>query len=855
MHLFQGSLVGPYRILAPIGAGGMGEVYRARDDRLNRDIALKILSSELASSAEHLRRFQQEAHAASALNHPNIITIYDIGMAGDVAYIAMELVDGQDLRSLYAGERLPLKTMLRIAVKAADGLAAAHERGIVHRDLKPENVMISRDGFVKILDFGLAKLVRPITETQSTAPHTTPGAVFGTVAYMSPEQASGKPIDFRSDQFSLGVILYELLTGRMPFSEATAAETLAAIIRVDAPLPSTVNDAVPPELDRLLARCLAKDPAERYASTRDLARDLREIRDRISNSSEPRYGSDRPPVAPARRMAWASGAAVGLVLLAIGAVMALRDRSAAVRHGPQSVAVLPFRDLSGTADGQIFADGISEMVRSRLGESRTLHVIPAFDRDPKGDPTTVARGVGAAYAVSGNVQRVGNEVHLSVSLIDAQNGEQVTGRTIEGSMNDVFALHRRAVDVILTGMHATSDAPQRAAVADLVSAADQNAYVQALGLLQNANDEQSVDRAITTLEGLLRNARDSAAVNAQLARALYDKSYLSRRPGLIEQATVYAERAAELDDSQADTHVWLGQIRFASGRHADALREYQRAIALQGDNAEAFMGLAITHQAIGRAADAEANYKRAISMRRDSANFYNLYAAFLFNSGRFEEAATNFRRVTELQPRSARGYSNLGGADQALGNYDAARKAYETAIAMGPYPDVYVNLGVLEYYVGNYEKAEAALRRAVALAPTHYVAWVALGDTYRWAPGKRAQANAAYEQAVAAARQAIAVNAKDAVAEATEANALAKVGRVREASVEIEHALKIDPTDATVLYSAGVVALLRGNADVAVGWLQRAVNAGYPFPDLQHDPEFRSAHGDPAFPKQPTKKT
>src|SRR5712691_5217314 len=176
----------------------MGEVYRARDERLNRDLALKILSAEMASNADHLRRFQQEAHAASALNHPNIITIYDIGRVDETAYIAMELVDGQDLRSMEAGERLPLKQVLRIAVKVADGLAAAHERGIVHRDLKPENVMMSRDGFVKLLDFGLAKLVRPITENQTTAPHTTPGAVFGTVAYMSPEQAAGRNLDFRS---------------------------------------------------------------------------------------------------------------------------------------------------------------------------------------------------------------------------------------------------------------------------------------------------------------------------------------------------------------------------------------------------------------------------------------------------------------------------------------------------------------------------------------------------------------------------------------------------------------------------------------------------------------------------------
>jgi len=833
----------------------MGEVYRARDERLNRDIALKILSGELSSSADHLRRFQQEAHAASALNHPNIITIYDIGMAGDTAYIAMELVDGQDLRSLYAGEELPLRNMLRIAVKVADGLAAAHERGIVHRDLKPENVMISRDGFVKILDFGLAKLVRPVTESQSTAPHTMPGAVFGTFAYMSPEQASGRAIDFRSDQFALGLILYELLTGRMPFSEATAAETLAAIIRNEAPPPSSINHAIPPELDRVIARCLAKDPADRYGSTRDLARDLREIRDRLSNSSEPRYRSDRPPTAPARRMAWVSGAALGLALLAVGAVMTMREKPAAVKqHGPQSVAVLPFRDLSATADGQIFADGIAEMIRSRLGESRTLHVIPTFDSDAQADPSSTARKVGAAYAVSGSVQRVASAVHLSISLISASSGEQVAGQTLEGSMSDVFALHNRAVDVILAGMNVRREPRERNASADLASATDQNAYVQALGLLQNARDEQSVDRAIATLEQLLLDARDSAPVNAELARALFYKAQLSRRPGLIEQATVYAERAVDLDDSQAEVHIRLGQLRAAAGRYADAEKEFRRALALQSDSADAYCGLGKTSEAMGHAAQATPMYEKAIALQPNNPNYYNEYAIFLLNSGRIDAAAANFRRFTELMP-TPRGYNNLGAAYQALGDYPAARQAYDQSIKSGPNADAFTNLGTLQYFTGNYDEAAKTLAKAVDLAPGSYPAWLALGDDYRHVAGGVEKSRDAYEHAIKTARDAIAVNARDAAAHATVANALAKLGQLAEASAEADRALKLDPTNQTVLYSAAVVALARGNTDVAMGWLQRAVSAGYPWADLQHDPEFKAAQNDPAFPRPPAKKT
>jgi serine/threonine protein kinase/tetratricopeptide (TPR) repeat protein len=828
----------------------MGEVYRARDDRLNRDLALKVLLGDLASSSEHIRRFQQEAHAASALNHPNIITIYDIGTLDDTAYIAMELVDGQDLRSFQAGERLPFKQALRIGVKLADGLAAAHERGIVHRDLKPENVMISRDGFVKILDFGLAKLVRPITETQTTAPHTTPGAVFGTVSYMSPEQAAGRIVDFRSDQFSLGVILYEMLTGKMPFSEATAAETLAAIIRRDPSPASSINDAVTPELERILERCLAKDPADRYASTRDLAHDLREIRDRISTTTEPRHRSDHPPARPARRMAWIGGAAAAVAIGVAAIVIGLRPGKVQPPEakGPQSVAVLPFKNLSGTPEGQIFADGVAEMIRARLGETRTIRVVPSFDVDSSANPAEIGRQLKTTYVVTGAAQRDGSQVHLSVSLLNAATGEQTAGQTLNGTTSEIFGLHKRAVDLILASMNVHGDSHERSVPTALSSAADQSAFVEALGLLQNARDESSVDRAIADLTDLLRNARDSAMVNAQLARALQYKSKLSRRPGLIEQATVYAERAAEIDDSLPEIHVRLGSLRKDAGRFDDAEREFRRALAARSDDTDAYLGLAETYAALGRGADAETSYRKALSLGPSHGNIYNSYAIFLLNNGRPAEAVTNFRRFTELSP-TPRGFNNLGGAYQALGNYEEARKAYQKSISLGPNSDAYANLGLISYFMGDYAGAARAQEKSVELSPGSYQAWLALGDTYRWSQDQRDKAKDAYDHAIKTAREAIGVNARDAVALASSANALAKLGRLSEAASESDRALKLNPTDQNVLYDAAVVAQIRGNADIAIGWLQQAVKAGYPLVDLQHDPEFRTARADPAFPR------
>jgi eukaryotic-like serine/threonine-protein kinase len=283
--------LGPYEFIGRLGAGGMGEVYRARDTRLGREVAIKVLPPEVSADSDRLRRFEKEARAASSLNHPNIVTIYEIERIDSTSFIAMELIDGKTLRDVVSEGALPLRKLLGIATQIADGLARAHSAGIVHRDLKPENVMVTKDGLVKILDFGLAKLAHPgleggqEAEAPTVSAGTKPGIVMGTVGYMSPEQASGHPVDFRSDQFSFGSLLYEMATGMSPFRRATAAQTLAAIIQ-DEPEPvATVNPRVPTPLRWIIEQCLAKEPRDRYASTEDLTRDLARIRDHLSEVS------------------------------------------------------------------------------------------------------------------------------------------------------------------------------------------------------------------------------------------------------------------------------------------------------------------------------------------------------------------------------------------------------------------------------------------------------------------------------------------------------------------------------------------------------------------------------------------
>jgi serine/threonine protein kinase len=392
MTISAGSRLGPYEILSPLGEGGMGEVWKARDTRLNRDVALKVLPAAISGDPERRQRFEQEARAASALNHPNIITVYDVGTADSTTYLAMEHVEGRTLRDLIAAEPLAIRKLLDVGVGVAEGLAKAHSAGIVHRDLKPENVMISQDNFVKILDFGLAKLTESIPQQGSALPTvvgapTAPGTVMGTVGYMSPEQASGHPVDFRSDQFSFGSILYEMATGKRAFQKATGVETLSAIIR-DEPEPvERANPRAPAPLRWIVERCLAKDPEERYASTRDLARDLRSIRDHLSETSILEPIETRVRAGRRRRSLLAGTVAGAALLAAVFLAGRLLGRAGAANPTYQRLTFRRGMILNArfTPDGQSIAYGAAwegnpaEVFLARPGspESRSLGISSA----------------------------------------------------------------------------------------------------------------------------------------------------------------------------------------------------------------------------------------------------------------------------------------------------------------------------------------------------------------------------------------------------------------------------------------------------------------------------------------------
>jgi eukaryotic-like serine/threonine-protein kinase len=473
MSVSAGARLGPYEIQSLIGAGGMGEVYQARDTRLDRSVALRVLRRDVSADPERRARFEREAKTVASLNHPHIVTLHSVEEDAGVRFLTMELVEGEGLDQLLTAEGLPLATVFAIGIAVADALAAAHEKGIVHRDLKPANVMLTKDGHVKVLDFGLAKLAderAPDQAVTDLAPITTEGAVMGTVPYMSPEQLRGQHVDHRSDIFSLGVLLYEMTTGCRPFSGATNSDVMSSILR-DTPRPlAQLNPDPPARLGRIVAQCLEKEPGERYQSARDVRNELRSLGKAVESGvrepgapgfvvSPPSSGAITR-TRPGRKALW-----IGVVASALVAVAALfmfmgrTDDGLRKATGPEptidrhSIAVLPFVNMSPDRSQEYFSDGISEELLNLLARITDLRVTARTSsfsfKGQDVDIPEIAKRLNVAYVLEGSVRQAGTQVRITAQLIQGADGFHVWSATYDRKLDDVFAIQDEiAADIV-----------------------------------------------------------------------------------------------------------------------------------------------------------------------------------------------------------------------------------------------------------------------------------------------------------------------------------------------------------------------------------------------------------------------
>jgi serine/threonine-protein kinase len=865
-----GERIGPYEIVGPLGAGGMGELLRARDPKLGREVAVKLLSQRLSGSREHLKRFEQEARAASALNHPNIVTIYEIGEHDGQPYIAMELVDGRTLRT-WMNEGFPsLRRLVGIGAQVAHGLAAAHEKDIVHRDLKPENIMVTRQGFAKILDFGLAKLatgadVRGDRSTADFEIQTAPGHILGTVGYMSPEQARGLSIDYRSDQFSFGSILYEMLAGQRPFTGRTPLDTLTAILHHEPEPVTRANPRVPEALAWIIHRCLSKDPEARFASTRDLAQELDSIRDHMTEAGTiTGWTRAHPPTTTRPRWLRPAAAVAALAVVAgLAAVVTLRDREAthegrgsagldaggaaadAAAPALRRVAVLPFRDLSGTANGSLIGEGFAETVGARLGEGGGLAVVPGNALGPAdSDVRELARRLGAEAILRGSLQFDGERVRATFAVLEP-SGRQLTGGAVDGTVARLLELQdeigRRAASALgVASGAAGAGGPAHGSGSPFAH----DRYLEALGHLRRYENEASVDAAIRILEGL----GDSAAVESARARAYVAKHAITQERSWAERAIAASRRAAAADPSLAAVRTTLGEVELLLGQPADAAREFTAALAVNPASVEAQLGLARARQRLGEFGPAEAAYRRAVELQPGWWAPHNHLGVFQVMRGNLDGAVASFQEAIRLSPDNTRAITNLGAAYQQLGRHEDAIAQYTRAIAVLPTASALSNLGTCEFFLRRFDRAAAAYERAARLQPGNAVVWVNLGDARRWG-GAEAAARQAYEQAIELLEADLRVTPDDVERRTTLALALARTGRADEARRQAEAALDLGRDNAYVRYQIALVRLAGGDENGALELLDLAIGDGYPLAEVRRDPELERLRSDPRFVK------
>ncbi|HEY6140502.1 MAG TPA: protein kinase [Thermoanaerobaculia bacterium] len=833
--------LGQYEILGQLGAGGMGEVYIAHDPVLGRKVAIKVLPVRLTGDAETLARFTHEARSASSLNHPNIVTIHDIDTANGRPYIVMEYIDGRDLRSYVNEGPLTARKTLDVAAQVAEGLAAAHEHGIVHRDLKPENVMVTKDGFVKILDFGLAKMTRPASEDAVTAelnlPGTTPGTILGTVGYMSPEQAQGKLLDPRSDQFALGAILYELATGKPAFDAPNAIDTLSAILHEDPPPIQGINAKAPEQFCWIVERLLAKNPNDRYASTRDAAHELRALSNQIAaNTSADSLWSIRqlPRPRPRRRKLILVASSIAVVVLATLGYTMRHFLPGADAQDKKYVAVMHFKDLTGDPNGQFVVDGMAETLVSRLAHFPSVQVMrPPTEALNAADIRKVARDLGATVALTGSMQRNRDQFRVNFRVLDVQSGAE-KGDLIDGPIEDLFAIEDRLAMSVASTLQLGAPMFHPTPADNTIS---HRRFLEALGHLRRYDSEPEVDAGIQILQELGAKS-NSASVQAALGRAYLYKFRITHDPKWAVPATAACERAVAADPQNPDVHLTLGDLRWQTGKYGDAISEYKATLAQEANNADAFLGLAETYKASGKAKDAEAAYSKSIDLQPNYWGGYNKLGAFYASQGRYADAARMFEKVVQLVPDNLVGYNNLGAVYTHMGRYEDAITVFSRSIRTKPTAQANISLGTCYYYLGRYSDAAAAYEKATVLAPHRYLPWANLADAYRWSPGSEQRAPDVYQKAISLLQDELRVNPSDQMLRGKLAECLAKQGKKEEARTEIDRALSSDPLNATLMYRAAIVANSRGESSAAIQWLKKAIEHGYSRSDIASEPEF-----------------
>jgi serine/threonine protein kinase len=684
MPLTPGTKLGPYEIVAPLGVGGMGEVYRARDPRLERDVAIKVLPENLAADPVALARFEREAKAVAALSHPNILAIHDFGKDDGIHYAVTELLVGETLRSRLVMSSLPWRKAAEIAAAVADGLAAAHTKGIVHRDLKPENLFLTSDGRVKILDFGLARVTgpRPANEIDEAAPtvSTEPGMVLGTIGYMSPEQVRSETADARTDIFSLGCVLYEMVSGKRPFARNSTADSMAAILKEDPPeLISSVRD-LPMDLERIVSRCMQKRPGERFQSAQDLAFALRSIAS-VSQMS-------RPPEAATRghfRLhlpKWALVAAP-LAVLAAAAWFLLAGGGRAI----DSLAVMPFVNVSRDPNTEYLSDGLTEAIINNLSRLPNFEIASRSTvfryKGREIDPQKAGQEMNVRAVLLGRVTTRGDSLAISTELVDVRSNRQIWGEQYNRKVADLLSIQGEISREISERLRLELSGEQRTQLARRQTENSEAYQLYLQGRFQwNKRTLEGMQLSIDLFQQALARDPRFALAHAGLADsfALLADYHVLPAKEVMPRAKSAALQALQIDNTLAEAHASLGWAKLTHDwSWVDGEKELKRALELNPNYATGRQWLGEYNAMMGRFDDAIAEAGRAQQIEPVSLPINRALASAMYYARRADEAVAQARKTIQLDPSFAQAHIALGRALASRGRHAEAVPEFQRA--------------------------------------------------------------------------------------------------------------------------------------------------------------------------------